>query len=183
MVLRRWTSSVLFVSSGSLKVRGRMVIRRSHFGVMAAAMLLASCSFLSNTADPVWSTLSGEDSVRNGSTVPSPPPSAAELANTIDRRPLVIIRFYRPNVPYEEALYIAVSRALERKPDVVFDLVAVAPQLNDPSQITLHSGASKRDAENVFRSLTSMGLAAERVSLSATTSANVQSDEVQLYVR
>jgi hypothetical protein len=33
------------------------------------------------------------------------------------------------------------------------------------------------------RSLISMGLPAERVSLSATTSASVQSDEVRLYVR
>jgi hypothetical protein len=164
-----------------------MCIHRAHLGVMALAMLLAGCSFVSNTTDPVWSALSGEDTVRNGSTIPppapGPPPNATELANTIDRRPLVTIRFYRPNVPYEEALYIAVSRALARRPDVVFDLVAVAPQLEDPAQITLHSDASKRDAENVLHSLTSMGVAAERVSLSATTSANVTSDEVQLYVR
>jgi hypothetical protein len=164
-----------------------MWIRRAYVGVMAAAMLLAGCSFLSNTTDPVWSALSGEDAIKSGSTTPpgapSPPPSVAELANTIDRRPLVTIRFYRANVPYEEALYIAVSRALARRPDVVFDLIAVAPQVDDPSQITLHSEASKRDAENVYHSLTSMGLPADRVSLSATTSASVQSDEVQLYVR
>jgi hypothetical protein len=95
----------------------------------------------------------------------------------------VIIRFDRPKVRYEKPLYTAVRRALERRPNVVFDLVAVAPQQDDPSQITLHSEASKRNAENVFRSLTSMGLAAERVSLSATTKAGVQSDEVRLYVR
>jgi hypothetical protein len=85
-------------------------------------------------------------------------------------------------VPYQEALNTAVRLALERRPDVVFDLVAVAPQPDNPSQIRLHSGASKRNAENVFRSLTSI-LPPERVSLSATTSANVQTDEVQLYVR
>ena len=160
-----------------------MIIRRSHLGVMAAAMLLAGCS-----SDPVWSALSGEDAVKNGSTLaispaPNARPSTAELANIIDRRPFVIIRFYRPNVPYEEALYIAVSRALDRRPDVVFDLVAVAPQLDDPSQIALQSAASKRNADNVFRSLTSMGVPAERVSLSATTNAVAQSDEVRLYVR
>jgi hypothetical protein len=163
-----------------------MCIRRAHLGVMAAAMLLAGCSLLSNTADPVWSTLSEEDAVKNGTTTPDAPrprPSAPELANISDRRPLVIIRFYRPNVPYEEALHTAIRRALERRPDVMFDLVAVAPLLGNPSQISLHSEASKRNAENVFRSLTDIGLPAERVSLSATTSANVQSDEVRLYVR
>jgi hypothetical protein len=47
----------------------------------------------------------------------------------------------------------------------------------------IHSEASKRDAENVFRSLTSMGISADRVSLSATTNAIANSDEVRLYVR
>jgi hypothetical protein len=156
-----------------------MFIRRSHLGVMAAAMLLACCS-----SDSVWSAFSGEDaSIRAIAPAPDARPSAAELANMIYRRPLVTIRFNRPNVPYEEALYIAVSRALERRSDVVFDLVAVAPQLDDPSQIALHSEASKRNADNVFRSLTGMGVPAERVSLSATTNAVAQSDEVRLYVR
>jgi len=160
-----------------------MFIRRSHLGVMAAAMLLAGCS-----SDSVWSAFSGEDAVKNGSiraVAPAPDtrPSTAELANMIYRRPLVIIRFDRPNVPYEEALYIAVSRALERRPDVVFDLVAVAPQLDDPSQIALHSEGSQRNTDNVFRSLTSMGIPAKRVSLSATTNATAQSNEVRIYVR
>jgi len=177
--------SAATVYNGSLKVLVRMCIRRAHLDVMAAALLLASC----NAADPIWSTLTGEDAVKSGSTTPIapsdplPPPSAAEPANVGDRLPLVTIRFYRPKVRYEKPLYIAVRRALERRPNVVFDLVAVVPQPSDPAQITIHSEASKRNAENVFRSLTSMGLPAERVSLSATTNSIVQSDEVRLYVR
>jgi hypothetical protein len=167
-----------------------MYIGRAHPGVVAMALLLAGCSF-SNTADPIWSTLSGEDATKNGSSLPSTTaaseprvlPIAADPANAGDRRPLVIIRFYRPNVAYEEALYIAVSRALARRPDVVFDLVAVAPQPDDPAHMALHSDASKRNADNVFHSITSMGIPAERVSLSATTNAGVQSDEIRLYVR
>ena len=95
----------------------------------------------------------------------------------------MVIRFHRPKVPYEKALYTAVRRSLERRPDAAFDLVAVAPNADNPAEVALHSDASKRNAETVLRSLISMGLPAERVSLSATTSANVQSDEVRLYVR
>jgi hypothetical protein len=180
-----------FTASGS-KVPVQMYLGRAQLGVMATVMVLAGCSSVSNTADPVWSTLSGEDTTKSGSSVPSTTapsesrvlPIAAEPANAgDDRRPLVIIRFYRPNVPYEEALYIAVSRALARRPDVVFDVVAVAPQADDPAHMTLHSDASKRNADNVFRSMTSMGVPAERVSLSATTNAGVQGDEIRLYVR
>jgi hypothetical protein len=164
-----------------------MCIRRAYLGVMAVTILLAGCSFLGDTADPVWSALSQEDAVKSGSTTPPgaprSSPSAPERVNTIDRQPLVTIRFYGSNVPYEKALDNAVRLALERRPDVMFDLVAVAPQQDDPSQTALHSESAKRNAEKVYRSLTSAGLAPERVSLSATTSANVQTDEVQIYVR
>ena len=107
----------------------------------------------------------------------------ASVSGTSQRRPLVVIRFDRPNVPYEQALYNAVRRALDRRPDAAFDLVAVTRNAGNAAQVALETDASKHNAENVLRSLTNMGLAADRVSLSATTSASVQSNEVQLYVR
>jgi hypothetical protein len=108
--------------------------------------------------------------------------AAAALASS-ERRPLVVIRFDRPNVSYEQPLYTAVRRALERRPDANFDLVAVSPNAGSPAQVALPTAASKRNAENVMRSLTNMGLAADRITLYATTSTNVQSNEVQIYVR
>jgi hypothetical protein len=111
------------------------------------------------------------------------PPRRTAAAAVSERRPLVIIRFDRPNVSYEQALYSAVKRALERRPDATFDLVAVSPNAGSPAQVALHTDASKRNAANVVRSLTNMGLAADRISLSATTSPSVQSNEVQIYVR
>ncbi len=114
---------------------------------------------------------------------PSPLAARGRLSSAAERRPLVIIRFDRPNVDYEQALYTAVRRALDRRPDAEFDLVAVTPSSGSPGQVALHSDAAKRNAQSVLRSLTSMGLPATRVTLSATTSANVQSNEVQIYVR
>jgi hypothetical protein len=171
---------------------------------MAAAMLLAGCSFASNTTEysgsvtPIPPAIAESNPLRTLNPRPAAPvlntgnfPATSIAsgsttppgANPIDRRPLVTIRFYRLEVPYEEPLDKAVHLALERRPDAIFDVVAVAPQQDDPSQLTSHSKASKRNAEKVFRSLTGMGIPPERVSLSATTSANVQTDEVQLYVR
>ena len=54
-----------------------------------------------------------------------------------ERRPLVIIRFDQPKVDYEQALYTAVRRALDRRPDANFDLVAVAPNAGSPAQVAL----------------------------------------------
>ena len=99
------------------------------------------------------------------------------------RQPLMVIRFDRPNVAYEQALYSAVSRALDRRPGAIFDVVAVSRAGGTSGQSALNTNNSKRNAENVVRSLTSMGLPADRISLSATSSASAQGNEVQVYVR
>jgi len=98
-------------------------------------------------------------------------------------RPLVVIRFDRQNVAYQQALYNAVSRAVERKPDAAFDLVAVSPKVGSPSARILNTTAAKRNAEGVLRTLTDMGLSASRVNLTATNSATAQANEVRVYVR
>ena len=113
-----------------------------------------------------------------------PPPIPGGGASMVGRTaPLVVIRFDTPNVQYDQALYSAVSQALARRPNAAFDLVAVAPGLGSPAQVALASNKSRRSAETVLRSLTNMGLPADRVSLSSTTNPNAQVAEVHLYVR
>lgn len=111
--------------------------------------------------------------------------SAAAQASgpTVGERPLVVIRFDRPDIPYQQALYNAVSRALERKPDASFDLVAVTPKRGSAAQTALNSTQTKRNAEAVLRTLADMGLPGNRVKLSATTSPDVEANEVQIFVR
>ena len=99
------------------------------------------------------------------------------------RAPLVIIRFDRPDVPYQQALYSAVSQALERRPASTFDVVAIATSKGSPAEVALNTNESKRNAERVFRTLTEMGLPGDRVTLSATASGAVQTNEVHIYVR
>jgi hypothetical protein len=99
------------------------------------------------------------------------------------RRPLVVIRFDRNDVVYQQALYNAVSRVLERRPDAAFDLVAVAPGQGDSGRQALNSTKARRHAETVMRSLMEMGLAPNRVALSGRTMAEARTTEVHLYVR
>jgi len=98
-------------------------------------------------------------------------------------RPLVVIRFDQPNVDYEQPLYTAVSRALERKPSATFTIQAVAPNAGTAAQVAVNNNTSRQNAENVLRSLTNMGLPADRVSLSAMMSPDIQSNEVRIFVR
>lgn len=115
--------------------------------------------------------------------VPPPPPTGGAAAQVGQRQPLVVIRFTDPNVEYEQALFSVVSRALERKPNAAFDLVAVAPSTGTPAQVSLATSKSRRYAESVLRSLTAMGLPADRITLSATSSSTAQVNEVHVYVR
>ncbi|WP_119418339.1 OmpA family protein [Desertibaculum subflavum] len=100
------------------------------------------------------------------------------------RQPLVVIRFDQPNPPYQQALYTAVAKALERRPQAQFDLVAIASnQGANTGQAALNQNQSRRNAERVLRTLTDMGLPAGRISLSSTTSTQTPTNEVHVYVR
>jgi hypothetical protein len=103
--------------------------------------------------------------------------------DTTGRRPLVIIRFDRANVPFQQALYNAVSRVLERRPEAAFDLVSVAPASGGAARIALNSNKARRHAEGVLRSLIEMGLPPGRVAVSAKTSGTARINEVHLYLR
>ena len=113
----------------------------------------------------------------------APSQVAAATPAMAGRQPLMVIRFDKPNVPYEQALYSAVSRALDRRPGATFEVVAVSPTGGNAGQSALNTSTSKRNAESVVRSLTSMGLPPDRINVSATSSAAAQGNEVQVFVR
>ena len=99
----------------------------------------------------------------------------------ISSRPLVVIRFDRKDVAYEQALYNAVSRALERRPGSTFSLVAIAPNLGGAAKLAVDRNKARRHAESVLRSLQRMGLSPQRVFLSERTG-RATSTEVHLYI-
>lgn len=105
---------------------------------------------------------------------------AMEVGN---RRPLVKIVFDRPDVAYDQALYNAVNKVLERHPDATFDLVAVAPSAGSPAKVALNTNKARQNADKVLRALMDMGLPANRVALSAKTSNQTSYNEVHLYMR
>lgn len=112
-------------------------------------------------------------------------PNLVAAALPMARRgaPLVVIRFDRPDVDYEQALYESVSAALARQAEARFELVAVTPLSGGPSDVAANAGVAKRNAERVMRSLIDMGLPVDRVIMSAETSDSARTNEVQIYQR
>lgn len=119
----------------------------------------------------------GQDSFKSGE-VAGPTGAMQER-----RRPLVIIRFDRPGVDYEQPLYSAVSQALEKYPSAKFDLVAVSSSQGNPAQVALATTEARKNGESVLRSLTQMGLPMERVNLNAANSGDVRNSEIHIYIR
>lgn len=107
-------------------------------------------------------------------------PIAAPIA--IDR-PLVVIRFDRAHVAFEDALYTAVKSALDRRPGATFEVIGVTPIAATPGATALGENSARRNAETVLRSLTQMGLPADRIKLSAISSADAGNGEVRVFVR
>lgn len=129
------------------------------------------------------SSLSNRMSAPTGITSTVTRPSFQRSTVSANRRPLVVIRFDRNKVNYQQALYTTVSQVLDRRPGAMFDLVAVTPQQAAPGQQAIGTTQVRRQAEQVLRSLTEMGLPPNRVGLSASSSRTAQSNEVHLYLR
>lgn len=98
-------------------------------------------------------------------------------------RALAKIKFDRPDVDYEQPVYVAVTEALKRYPDSRFDLVAVNPTSGNAAEVAIETTRARRNAEKVLRTLTQMGLDTNRVDLSYNESPTATSSEVHLFVK
>lgn len=102
----------------------------------------------------------------------SPSTSVERVPAPVASRPLVVIKFDKENVEFEEPLYQALSRALERNPSATFEVSGVASQTK--------SSSIKKNVKSVMNALTDMGLPASRVAITMQTD-NVNCDEVRVY--
>lgn len=148
---------------------------RSDLGTLAIAIKNGELfgSSLASRAIP-----SSPIGVTGGAIPPRPSPQGV-----VGRRALVTIRFDRPNVEYEQALFNAIKQALERRPGATFDVVGVSPQSGNAGRAALDGNAARRNAQQVMRSLADMGLPSDRVSLSSTTAPDARTNEVRIFVR
>jgi hypothetical protein len=93
------------------------------------------------------------------------------------------IRFTKPNVNYEQALYTAISDAQKKYPDANFELVAVYPENGNDARSAIESTRARRNAEEVLRQMREMGLPARSIELSRKASNSANTSEVHIYLR
>lgn len=110
-------------------------------------------------------------------------PASIPPAQVGKPKPLVKIRFDKVDVQYEQPVYMAVTKALEQYPNARFEIVAVHPNVGNAAQVAIESTRSRRNAEEVLRTLTQMGLDLSRIDLSYSPSATAKTNEVHIYIR
>jgi len=98
-------------------------------------------------------------------------------------RPLAKIRFDKPNVNYEQPVYNAVQNALQRFPNGRFEVLAVHPTTGNAAQVAIESTRARRNAEDVLRKLTQMGISLDQIDMSTAPSPEARSSEVHIFVR
>lgn len=96
-------------------------------------------------------------------------------AATNSSSPLFVAKFNKAGVKYKDGLKQAVATAQSKKPNVIFDVVAVSPA-------TGSSAVAKNNATQIFQDMIDMGVSADRINLSAKTGTG-SSSEVQIFVR
>jgi hypothetical protein len=105
------------------------------------------------------------------------------LQTSVSGSPLVVVRFDRPNVDYQQILYAALNQALQNRPSASFQVVAVAPTRGNAASVQMAQSTARRHAEAVMRSMTDMGVPATRVGVASTTDPSATVSEVRVFIR
>ena len=124
----------------------------------------------------------GSYGVNNVPLVGTPAPRGSSFkmnAGEMSSKPLFVAKFNKENVQYKEALKRAVNSARNKKPNVMFEVVAVSPANGKQ----LSSGSAKNNATKIFQDMVNMGVSADNIALAARTSAEANSSEVHIYVK
>ena len=97
--------------------------------------------------------------------------------------PLVVIRFDKATVDYQQILYAALTEALKTRPGATFSIVAVSPTRGTVTAVQLAQTAAHRHAQEVLRSMTDMGVPAARLAVASQTDPAAASSEVRVFIR
>ena len=96
--------------------------------------------------------------------------------------PLVVIRFNQPRIRYSRQLYTAISRAVEIKPSVSFELISYIPATQNEQLNIKHQHKASSELAGIMKTLTSMGIPKNRIKVSKQPDGDIKFHESHLYV-
>ena len=106
--------------------------------------------------------------------------SGQRSESNVSPNPIAIFRVNREE-DFEQNLFGAVSAALDKAPEARFTLVAVSSSAGNASEQAARAESARLNVSKVISSLISMGMPADRLSVSSLSVASVENTEVRLY--
>ncbi len=100
-----------------------------------------------------------------------------------NQEPLLIIRFGEKPVDYEQILDKTVKMALNAKPAVSFDIVALTPDMFDRKINKQNEKDAKSRLEKISVQIQQAGVSAERINTSFKLNKLTQINEIQIFVK
>ena len=143
---------------------------------LAAALALGSCGQPATPQDRAEPGALGKALARSEGNTGALPASQTP-------RPYIVIRFDRPGITFADALYSAMSRALDRYPSAAFDVVLAMPPLSPTADPDEAMRLGEQHIEDVVLAMTDMGLPSSRLRIAASTDETATVDEIRIFVR
>lgn len=109
--------------------------------------------------------------------------ATSAFAQAYTDTPLLVVRFNQDRVYYQQPLYNAVSRALEAKPSVLFNIVAVVPQSSSDSFNQQAQANTQARAGTLVGEMVKMGVPQSRLRVSYQKSTFAEVPEVHIFVQ
>ena len=107
----------------------------------------------------------------------------AEGGEAVSNQPLVTIRFNQPRVYFDQQLYSAISKAVAVKPEVMFDVVSIAPSVGNVATDQQWQAVASGNTRAVIASMNKMGVPMSRINVVGQTEAGLHYDETRVFVR
>lgn len=142
-----------------------------------AALALGSCGQQGAPQDRAETGALGRALAQSGAGTTGALPPTAPL------QPYIVIRFDRPGITYADALFTAMSRALDRYPGANFDVVLAMPPLSPSANPEEAMREGEQHIEDVVLAMTDMGLPSSRLRIAASTDEYATVDEIRIFVR
>lgn len=95
--------------------------------------------------------------------------------------PLMVVRFNQERIYYQQPLYTAISRAVDAKPGVVFNIITVIPQTGSERDQQKSTVAAQTNTNTVVQDMVKMGVPQNRIRVSYQTG-HVEFSELHLFV-
>ena len=77
----------------------------------------------------------------------------------------------------------SLNQALQNRPSAGFQVVAVSPTRGTAASVQIAQSSARRNAQDVMRSITDMGVPAARLNVASTTDPGATGNEVRVFVR